>query len=94
MGLLIDLALQLHLSSRMDSEEPEGAIESRLELERFCRIVAGDDKLYLELLAAPDVERFASLTVGLGQKHEGRFRVVEVLSALEEKRRAWLQSWV
>ena len=78
----------------MDSEQCEDRSESRENLNRFCGIVAEDDQLYLELLAVPDVERFARLTVSLGQKHECRFTVEEVLAALEEKRRTWLQQWV
>lgn len=78
----------------MDLKEREDTSKSRINLERFCGIVAGDDKLYLELLAAPDVERFADLTVELGQKHGYRFTVEAVRAALEEKRRAWLQEWV
>ena len=78
----------------MDSEQCEDRSESRINLNRFCDIVAEDDQLYLELLAVPDVERFARLTVSLGQQHECRFTVEEVLAALEEKRRTWLQQWV
>ncbi len=78
----------------MDLERRGDSSGFQRNLERFCRIVATDDQLHLALLDAPDLERFAALTVELGQKHGCCFTVEEVRAALEEKRRAWLQHWV
>ena len=82
------------LTSRMDLEECGDSSGFKKNLERFCSIVVADDQLHLALLDAPDLERFAALTVELAQKHGCHFTVEEVRAALEEKRRAWLQHWV
>lgn len=71
-----------------------GPIEQRQNLERFGELVLADRSLREKLRATRDLETFAALAVELGAERGYVFTADAVRSAVNERRRAWLERWI
>lgn len=63
-------------------------------LERFGELVLADRELHDLLRAAENVESFIALAVRLGAERGCNFTATVVRTAVNEKRRAWLERWL
>lgn len=78
----------------MDLHSHPASPASRQNLERFCRLAVEDERLHRALRETPDTEGFVALAIQLGETHGCSFTADDVRSALQEKRRQWLEQWI
>ncbi|HWV99591.1 MAG TPA: Nif11-like leader peptide family natural product precursor [Candidatus Acidoferrum sp.] len=78
----------------MELETSTKEFASRSPFERFAQLVLEDGEVHKTLREAPDAESFIALAVELGRTHGCPFTAETVRSALQEKRREWLQRWL
>jgi hypothetical protein len=69
-------------------------LTERQNLAHFGDLVLADRDLHDQLRAAENVESFITLAVRLGAERGCHFSAATVQSAVEEKRRAWLERWL
>ncbi len=61
------------------------------DLDRFVQLVLAERDLFEKLRVTADLESFAALAVQAGRDRGCDFTAEDVLSAVRERRRAWLE---
>ncbi|MDB6054842.1 MAG: hypothetical protein JWN25_2365 [Verrucomicrobiales bacterium] len=69
-------------------------LTEQLNFERFGEMALSDPELHAQLRATPNEDAFVVLAVRLGSERGCDFSTSVVRSALQEKRRAWLERWL
>jgi hypothetical protein len=70
------------------------ALNFREDLDRFRQMVLEEDQLLEQLQQTAGLDAFARLTVELGRQRGCVFTAEQVLAAVQEARRSWLERWL
>lgn len=64
------------------------------DLEKLRRMVSHDEALQKDLQAISDREEFIGRVLETGRTHGLNFTEEDVLQAMNEQRRAWIERWI
>lgn len=64
------------------------------ELEKLRRTVFRDEALQKDLQAISDREEFIARVLEIGKNRDLNFTEEDVLQAMNEQRRAWIERWI
>ncbi|HVP29413.1 MAG TPA: aspartyl/asparaginyl beta-hydroxylase domain-containing protein [Myxococcota bacterium] len=92
--LVVDCVVDEWLAAQFPPALRAASLEGREELERFRRLVLDDAALEAALRDPRERERFLPRLVRAGRERGHRFGASEVLEALRDARRGWLERWL
>jgi hypothetical protein len=74
--------------TKMPADEPSE------NLERFRQLVLADRQLHEQLRTTADLESFVALAVKLSRERGCDLKAEEIQTAIQKRRRAWLERWI
>jgi hypothetical protein len=69
-------------------------LDQQLNLERFGELVLADRSLHDQLRAAPNEPAFIELAIRLAAERQLELTAPALQTAINQKRRAWLEKWL
>lgn len=64
------------------------------DLEKLRQVVSRDEDLQNDLQAISDREEFIERVLEIGRTRDLKFTKEDILQAMNEQRRAWIERWI